>query len=496
MAERLCGACKEPGHTRRTCPVEASKVECPECGDRMVPNALGSHVANVHGGSEDWERSHAEGLAPTTDAADAFLGGGSTTSQADADAFLEEEPPTPPERRIDADRRGYYVKDPRIGDFRRFKNGKIKPFTRATTVVKAASDRTALTDWNERNILIGAARHPEEAAKALVWDPEEPEGRVQLNWICDDLARRIGAKDAAERGTSLHKSVERWINGTSLEEIPDDHWPFVHAVADELQAKRLRPVPGLVERRVFLGLPDEKGIVGTFDLVVEELDTGRYRIADLKTGAKLDYAFKEIEAQLEVYRRGYQENGTYVLGQADNGSEDYWALPGVALETDYGVVLHLPALAGEPYCQALKADLRRGAKQLALCIEARDSAADRPKPEPYEVQTGAECTCGPVGDYREEGPQFPDEDCPKHGNPKVIREDVPAQEPEDRDWEAEFGQAKSKQHLAGLYESARSVFGTGRTLDALAAIGTARLEYLQELAQNERDHLDTERPPF
>jgi len=30
------------------------------------------------------------------------------------------------------------------------------------------------------------------------------------------------------------------------------------------------------------------------------------------------------------------------------------------------------------------------------------------------------CTCGPVGDYRTEGPQYPDEDCPSHGNPAVI----------------------------------------------------------------------------
>ena len=38
-----------------------------------------------------------------------------------------------------------------------------------------------------------------------------------------------------------------------------------------------------------------------------------------------------------------------------------------------------------------------------------------------------ECTCGPVGDYREEGPQQPDEDCPQHGN----QDDSYAPDPRD-----------------------------------------------------------------
>lgn len=36
------------------------------------------------------------------------------------------------------------------------------------------------------------------------------------------------------------------------------------------------------------------------------------------------------------------------------------------------------------------------------------------------VSPARECTCGPVGDCRTEGPQQPDEDCPAHGNPAII----------------------------------------------------------------------------
>lgn len=59
-----------------------------------------------------------------------------------------------------------------------------------------------------------------------------------------------------------------------------------------------------------------------------------------------------------------------------------------------------------------KEEMQRAYTRLGWTYDGSDAGAVTP--------AARECTCGPVGDWRTEGPQQPDEDCPAHGNPAII----------------------------------------------------------------------------
>lgn len=390
--------------------------------------------------------------------------------QSEPDPFTVPAAAPEPERKK-TDRNGYRVKDPRTGDFRRWKKGTVRSFTRATTFIKVASDRTQLTAWNERNVLIGAARHPDVAARALTWNADTTEGKQELDRLVDELSEKAGSKDAANKGTDIHASIEKRIAGAPYTDLPPEHLPYVRAFEAQLKAHQLRIVTNMVERTVFYPLPNDAGVVGTFDYIVQHVPTGRYYIGDLKTGARMDYAWQEYEAQTAIYRDGYDSFGTYAWGKTEETG--YWEAPELQLDELEALVFHVPAKheGQEPYCNVLRADLDAGREHIKMCDEVRTQIALRPKPTRWETpQFHAEPAEPehPAGERWSKGPDG-----------LWSRADAPAVEPEDRDWEAEFGQANSKLHMAGLYESARSVIDDEERLRRLIEIGMARLAELK-----------------
>lgn len=466
-------------------------TECDECdgaifeGDEIVKRA-GSWVCARHA---DEEPESARMPAVDLHESPAYMG------QDAADPFTVPAAAPEPERKK-TDRNGYRVKDPRTGDFRRWKKGTIRSFTRATTFIKVASDRTQLQAWNERNVLIGAARHPDVAARALTWNADTPEGKRELDQLVDELSEKAGSKDAANKGTDIHASIEKWIAGAPLLFLPEDHRPYVRAFSAQLEAHKLRIVTNMVERTVFYPLPDDAGVVGTFDYIVQHVPTGRYYIGDLKTGAKMDYAWQEYEAQVAIYRDGYDSFGTYFWG--DTEEQDRWETPELQLDELEALVFHVPAKheGQEPYCNVLRANLCEGRDHLLMCYKVRTQIAKRPKPtrwetpqfhaepEPPASERWRKGTDGLWSRADEPEPKCTwacDQDaldyaeCPKHGDSRAR-----GLEPEDRDWEEEFGQATSKLHLAGLYESARSVIDDEVRLRSLIEIGMARLAELEK----------------
>lgn len=356
----------------------------------------------------------------------------------DPTSFADAEPTGPLKRKRTDQRTGHRVKDPRTGDFRRWKNGNVRGFTRVTTFVKAASDRTALTDWNERNVIIGAAKKPDIALRALSEDSESKEGKQALNALVDLVKEAAGAKDAANFGTDVHNSVERVVTGKcTVASLPETHRGWVQAYVDALEEHGLRVVPGLVERSVFC--PEFGGVVGSFDQVVEEISTGKHFIADVKTGARMDYAWQEIEAQLALYVCGYSMHGTYVWSTMESEMDtEGWEPPTVTLDAAEGIVFHLPARGGgEPHCNVLRADLKRGWEHAKLCATVRKAATGRPKPEAWTGST----------------PETPTAFL---------------------SWEELFSMATSREGLSELYTEAANVVPR-MELDRLVRIGQQRL---------------------
>lgn len=297
--------------------------------------------------------------------------------------------------------RGYLVKDPATGDFRRYKNGRPKGWTRATTFNKAATDQNSLSDWKARNVLIGAARRPDVVSKAHGLTHEKD--RAALMSLVSELETAAGAKVSAQIGTDIHELTERWDAGQlAIEDIPPMYRDTLRLYQHALNQAGLRAVPGLIERTTCI--QEFGGVVGTLDRVYLHEASGQYIIGDVKTGKTLEYGMDEIETQEWIYAHGVNENGVYdwntdewqdamwgdrcACATEHDPDEDCLGPHYIKVSEEWGIVIWLPVQGDHAgTCQPMKADLQRGKRHAEVCYDVRVQRSNKPKPEPW---TGAE----------------------------------------------------------------------------------------------------------
>lgn len=300
-----------------------------------------------------------------TSEADDFLSG--PTPMSEADAFLmgdaqEGEEPKKIEKYTKNGR--YRITDPTTGDFRRYKNGNVLGIVRATTFNKAASDSFAITQWNKRNVLLGAARRPDIAAKAHGMDVTED--RTQLDAWVEVLEDAAGGNVASGMGTDVHAWTEKIDAEThTLEDVPPAYRHSVELYVDTLRRAGLRVVPELMEQTVFI--EEFGGVAGSFDRIFYHSPSDTYVLGDLKTGKNVGkYGWSEIETQEWIYAYGYNRFGTY------NWESEEWERPTVHVRMDYGVVIKLPLVGPDAgTCTLLRTDLDNGAEHAKLCHAVR-----------------------------------------------------------------------------------------------------------------------------
>jgi hypothetical protein len=318
------------------------------------------------------------GVAPADMDADAFLSG----EQPDEPAFetpefnVSGQPAAEYEWRGNTNM-GYLVKDPETGDFRRYKNGKPRGWTRVTTFNKAASDSNALTAWGKRNVLIGACLRPGVVAKAHGWTHED--NKRDLDSMVAELEDVAGAKVSADWGTVVHELTERMDGDPefSMDDVAELYRGPLRLYAAALKEAQLIPVRGLIERTTLV--QDFGGVVGTLDRVYLHVPSGQYLIGDVKTGKTLDYGMDEIETQEAIYARGVNANGVY------DWNTDTWEPlrlhDGARVSEDWGVVVHLPAQGKDKgTCRVVEADLQRGWRHAQVCHDVRVQRSNKPKP--------------------------------------------------------------------------------------------------------------------
>lgn len=377
------------------------------------------------------------------------------------DAFSDPTPAAPPVPEVNVSgqpkaryvwhgktNRGYQVKLPETGDFRRYKNGSVQGITRVTTFVKAASDSNALTDWAKRNVLIGASKRPDLVAKAHGMTHEDNRG--DLMSIVGELETVAGAKVSADIGTQIHEYTER-IDGDpnfTFGDIPPGYRPAVALYVKTIRAAGLRPVPGLIERTTYV--PHFGGVTGTWDRVYLHEPSGQYVIGDVKTGKTLKYGMDEIEAQEAIYARGANASGAY------DWNTDTWrtlkhatSVPGhpekLTVSEDFGVIIHMPVQGDDAgQCILVKADLQRGWRHAELCAQVRFSRAAKPKPEPWD--------------------------------PIVLRPDLTAAQAPS--WDEQFSSVTTVAEAGQLWEKAKAVDVPGPDLVRLVGLAQQRLRSL------------------
>lgn len=405
MAERKCSNCRETGHTKATClqahdPVRVDEFLSPatettkgpwfgaqfpgicegcgrgfEEGDQIRSDGSGGWECESWCGQDDsvplardrhWERPTAanvkmpEPVDPAPTAIDQFL----------SPAAVAGEPEQHPDKKTE--QRGYICKDPVLGDFRWYKNGKKKGITRATTFNKHAMNSKGITDWNKRNIIIGAVRRPDLVAQAHGLDVNAD--KAALMRIANQLEDAAGGNVASAMGTDVHLWTERVDAGDArLDDVPPQYRRTVELYVAGLREHGFHIVPELRERTTFI--EEFGGIAGTFDAILYHEPSGTYRMSDTKTGKSMDYGWDEIETQEWIYVHGYNRFGTY------NWDTHEWEAPQHRVSTDHGVVVHLPVagpLAGT--CSILMTDLAAGAKHAELCALVRDSGKSKAQP--------------------------------------------------------------------------------------------------------------------
>lgn len=229
--------------------------------------------------------------------------------------------------------------------------GEEQTWTRATTFADALEDSYNLTKWKQRATAVGIGMRPD--ILSLV-QSHTMDDKKTLDDACDQALTVASANARSNLGTALHRLSER------LDRLEKFEIPAAHA-ADMLAYNLVKAENGLLTAPIYVEritvVPKFK-VAGTLDRIVKY--EGKARIADLKTGEKLDYGWTKISIQLALYAMG---EGLW------NAKEGKWEeMP--AVEQDWGIVIHLPAGSGEATLH--KVDLARGREAAEVCHWVRE----------------------------------------------------------------------------------------------------------------------------
>jgi hypothetical protein len=269
------------------------------------------------------------------------------------------------------------------------RDGTHKPYgwQRVTNLVGAYSDSFGLRLWEIEQVLraLGDPGHP---LVSELWDAMpafvELEKDARKEWV-EAFTEKCKAATKADAGTRFgnhrHSMVEEHHEG-----LPQGHQQanarrHLALYAAALIRNRLRAVEGMQERRVLIEAVEA---VGTLDNVLEDLDTGRFHIGDLKTQKRF-WTWLEIKAQLATYA-----NSDAVW----NAEKLCWEDWPVKVDRSRGAVVWMPREhpSGEPAVDVYRVDLISGWRTALRAYEVvQDRAAAKSK-----RNNGAELWPAPV----------------------------------------------------------------------------------------------------
>lgn len=229
-------------------------------------------------------------------------------------------------------------------------NGKQRSYTRVTTIAKATSEEGALKAWSNRMVATGLVRRPDLLAAASA----KLDDKGGLSKICDQAIDAAGAHSRANLGVALHALTEQLDLGNKVE-ILDTLKPDIAAYRATCQQNGIEFIRDHIEQVV---INDTLEYAGTLDRVVRIGD--QQYIADLKTGADLSYAWREIACQLAMYADAEHAYDWH------SGTRN----PMPTVDQDRGIVIHLPAGTGK--CELYWVNLNDGRYGYQLAMSVRN----------------------------------------------------------------------------------------------------------------------------
>lgn len=231
--------------------------------------------------------------------------------------------------------------------------GKPVAYTRVSTLAKTLDDKTALTKWMQRQVVIGLGRRPDLVAKASAVTNDK-----ELNSIVKEAESAAESSRAANVGTAIHGWTERVDEGIAISEFPVEYRDDLAAYRETMQGIRV------IATEVFV-VTDEVQAAGTFDRLVQ-LPDGRIMVADIKTGRnEPDYPLGAT-TQIAIYSRGHKYTH-------ENGRTKH--LPSIGVDQNHGLLIHLPAGTGT--CNLYLLDLNTGWKLARVAANVKQTFSNK-----------------------------------------------------------------------------------------------------------------------
>ena len=249
-------------------------------------------------------------------------------------------------------------------------------YTRVTTIAKALDDGGGLAPWKaamcaQGLLLRKGLRAQWEALMAQYngdpWYGGE-QGKKECKRLVEECSAVGGANDRKEQGSALHTITALLDVGRPPARLSPETQADLDTYKNGLIAAGVQIIPDQVEVTVVL---DAWKTAGTFDRLVNVKGFDLPLIADLKTGAKLEYTWSQIAVQLAAYSRG---EAIYQQGTAEDGSQDV-RKPMPQVDQNWGLCFWLPA--GEARMQLTAVDLNAGWDAFQLSVKARQWRANR-----------------------------------------------------------------------------------------------------------------------
>lgn len=278
------------------------------------------------------------------------------------------------------DRWGRYLVVPPTG-------GKPLGYTRATTVAKTLDDQGGLMPWKAAMALTGMTRRSGLRAQIEALVSKHPEkgpwygsdeSKRAIKKLVEECAEAGGSSDRADIGTALHAIIEQIGRGEPVQISQDSTRADVAAYRDLIVKGQIEFLREYIEATFVL---DHYQVAGTADGGAVRIPwlSDKLLIADLKTGANLEYSGQAIGVQLATYAHG---DAHYVQGLNPDGSQDE-RRPMPDLDQELAVVIHLPA--GEAKAMLYKVDIAAGWEAFQQSMWARDWRKRKDLLEPVDL---------------------------------------------------------------------------------------------------------------